>query len=281
MKTNIFTKILRLKKADTSRLSSSSNTSSLDASVETSTIPDDETVITNFTDSYLEAYFDGELQTLEERQLEGVLGERYVQEEMIKRGELRNIISSQSKLSIPSAHDLKQEKKRVWNNLEHELRLSLAENSQNSSKKAVDAYKSSFSASLVRSFAAGSACLVVGIVYLNFSSNEKFSPMGPLASVHSASGHSSSGDRDYVLVHPREIREMVRQVRDDYASNSSGRTLLREPVGGRELEEFERHNALIANLNSDELSDLGGAIVRNEGFNSNLLTFVSNQRVYE
>jgi len=76
------------------------------------------------------------------------------------------------------------------------------------------------------------------------------------------------------------MREMIRLVRDDSSRNSS-RSVGIEPVGARELREFERHNHLIASLNTEELSDLGSSIIRNEDFNSGMLTFVSNQRTYE
>lgn len=256
MKLNIFSKILRSKPP----------------SVGVDVSNDDETVITNFTESYLEAYFDGELETLEERQLEGVLGEKYVQNEMIKRGELRSIISRQSVLSVPSAHDLKQEKKRVWNDIEHELRLHLSK----SPKKEIIP-KFDLRDSILRSLAAGSACLVVGLVYLNFSSKDTMYGESLVANSPSIVGESN---RDYVLVRPGEIEEMVRLVRDDSVKGNS-RSLERESVGIRELKEFERHNALIANLNSGELSDLGASIIKNDDFNSGMITFVSNQRSYE
>ena len=126
--------------------------------------------------------------------------------------------------------------------------------------------------------AAGSACLVVGLVYLNVSSKESLKSQEVLPSTSVISFNESNPS--FVLNHPREIKEMVKLVRDD-GSRNRNRLAGVDSVGIRELREFERNNALIANLNSDELSDLGASIIRNENLNSNMLTFVSNQSSYE
>jgi len=261
MKTNIFSRILK----------------SAPSKPATQVTSDDETVITNFTESYLEAYFDGELGELEERQLEGVLGKKYVQEEMLKRGELRDFINHQSVLSIPSAHDLKQEKKRVWNEIEHELRSRLV--SKSIQKEPARIFN--FRESLLKSLAAGTACLVVGLIYLNVSSKDSLYRNDISRNLSLATSNGSEMNKDYILVHPREMGEMVRLVRDDSSISANSRSSERVSVGVRELREFERHNALIASLNSDELSDLGASMVRNQDLNANMLTFVSNQNSYE
>jgi hypothetical protein len=249
---------------------------------------DDDTVISNFTDTYLEAYFDGELEVSEERYLEGVLGEKYIQDEMVKRGELRNIISRQSVLSIPSAHALKQEKKRVWNEIEHELKASLGKRPVASShSKPIFNFRSS----VLKSFAVGTSCLLVGLVYIN-SSSERSNFDNTEQAVRLAtsqfnnqsnlSRHESA--REYVLAHPREMSEMLRLLREEGVRTGSPVVYSpvvfsqREVVGGREIRDFERQNSLIANLNNEELSDLGNLIVRGNDSYSNNLTMVSYNR---
>lgn len=235
--------------------------------VKGSSVVDDDTVITNFTEPYLEAYFDGELESGEERRLEGVLGERYVQDQMLKRGELRSIISRNAKLSVPSSHDLKQEKKRVWNEIEHELRMHLNASPVVSEEKP---RVPKFSFSLSRGVLAGvSFGLIVGFMLLG---NFNFPPSGGNVLSH------NDGQREYVLNHPREIREMLKVVKDEspgYLSRVSSRNLLMQ----NDIREFEAHNQLIANLNQEELNDLSKEMLIRDRFedNSSLLTFVSNR----
>lgn len=223
---------------------------------------DDDTVITNFTESYIEAYFDGELETAEERQLEGVLGHQYIQAEMLKRGELRNIINRQSVLSVPSAHDLKQEKKRVWNEIEHELILHLKSQSNTTSLKAKVNYKVNWQKALLKSFSVGFACAMIGLVYVNYDT------AGVDFESYSKNDFQNESS-EYVLNQPPVFKEMV-------SMSSSG--------GAYKVKEKESVNARELKLeNQEELSNLGAFIVRNQDVvqDTSMLTFVSNQGRYE
>lgn len=223
---------------------------------------DDDTVITNFTESYIEAYFDGELESAEERQLEVILGHQYIKDEMLKRGELRNIINRQSVLSVPSAHDLKQEKKRVWNDIEHELKLHLKSQARVSLGKSQDAYQINWQKALLKSVSVGFSCAAVGLLYLNFGTES--------SDLDSYTKNDSLDlQPEYVLNHPQAFREMV-------SMGSSGGTLKvkeRESVNARELK-LE---------NQEELSNLGAFIVKNQDViqDPHMLTFVSSQGRYE